>query len=148
MSSGQLLEVRPLELFGVDHGNPACRDGLERGCPGTFFEMGALSQEGPRSIFGQALAVVFDPNDPVEDKEDIGAFFALLGQRRPGGELFDLDLLVAHDPGGERANAVSTAVTRASESWSPQGVCRPKDNRYQSLKSVSPDLCERAPLRS
>ena len=39
-----------------------------------------------------------------------------------------------------RSSAVSTAVTSAFESVSPQGVWRPKDLRYQSLKSASPDL--------
>ena len=47
-----------------------------------------------------------------------------------------------------RSRAVSTAVTRAGESWSPQGVCFPKDLRYQSLKSVSPDLAANFPSSS
>ena len=47
-----------------------------------------------------------------------------------------------------RSSAVSTAVTRAVESSSPHGVCRPNDLRYQSAKSVRPDLCESAPLAS
>ena len=40
------------------------------------------------------------------------------------------------------SSADSTAETSASESSSPQGLCLPNDLRYQSLKSVRPDLCE------
>ena len=45
-----------------------------------------------------------------------------------------------------RSSAVSTAVTSALESVSPHGVWRPKDLRYQSLKSASPDLWLRLPV--
>ena len=44
-----------------------------------------------------------------------------------------------------RSRAVSTAVTSAGESSSPHGLCLPNDVRYQSLKSVRPDLCDSAP---
>ena len=47
-----------------------------------------------------------------------------------------------------RSSAVSTAVTSAGESWSPHGVCLPNDLRYQSLKSVSPDLAANFPSPS
>ena len=48
----------------------------------------------------------------------------------------------------DRSRAVSTAVTSAGESSSPHGVCRPNDLRYQSLKSVRPDLAARRPSPS
>ena len=47
-----------------------------------------------------------------------------------------------------RSSAVSTAVTRAGESWSPQGVCLPKAWRNHSEKSASPTLAVRAPSAS
>ena len=39
-----------------------------------------------------------------------------------------------------RSSAVSTAVTSASESSSPHGVCLPNEWRHHSLKSVRPAL--------
>ena len=47
-----------------------------------------------------------------------------------------------------RSSAVSTAVTSASESSSPHGVCTPAELRYQSLKSVSPALAASLPSAS
>lgn len=48
----------------------------------------------------------------------------------------------------ECSSALSTAVTKASESSTPQGVRRAKDLRYQSVKSVRPDLRESRPSPS
>ena len=47
-----------------------------------------------------------------------------------------------------RSSAVSTAVTSAGESSSPQGVWAPKALRHQSLKSAMPDLAASLPSAS
>ena len=147
---GELLEIRSLESIGLDDRHPARGHGLERRRAGALLEVGPLSEEGARPVLGQALAVVLDPDDPVEDEEDLRARLSLLGQDGAGGEPFDLPPCFSPMTRAERerSSAVSTAVTKASESWSPQGVWRPNDRRYQSLKSVSPDLCESVPFPS
>ena len=68
------------------------------------FEVGPLPEEGARPVLGQALTVVLDPDHPVEDEEDLGARFSLLGEDAAGRELVrSVTLLPAHDPGRERA---------------------------------------------
>ena len=148
--SDSSCEIRSLESIGLDDRHPARGHRLERRRAGALLEVCPLSEEGARPVLGQALTVVLDPDHPVENEEDLvcPAHPAWRGCRRRG--------IVRSPPSSrpmtraesERSNAVSTAVTKASESWSPQGVCRPNDWRYQSLKSVSPDLCERVPVPS
>jgi len=99
----ELLEIRSLELIGLDDRHPARRDRLERRCAGTLLQVGPLPEEGARPVLGQALTVVHDPDDPVENEEDLGARLALLGEDAAGGEFLDRHLVAAHDPGREGA---------------------------------------------
>ena len=61
--------------------------------------------------------------------------------------IFGLAALCISCTDSARSSAVSTAVTSATESSSPHGLCRPNDLRYQSRKSVRPDLCDSCPHR-
>ena len=48
----------------------------------------------------------------------------------------------------KRSSAVSTAVTSASESCAPHGVCLPNASRYQSLKFARPTFAAILPSSS
>ncbi len=78
VSLGELQKVRALQLVGLDDGDPARGDRRECRRAGTILEVGPLPEERTGSVLGQALAVVLDPDHPVEDQEDLGAGLALL----------------------------------------------------------------------
>ena len=109
------------------------------------FEVRPLAQEGAGPVLGQALAVLFDPHDPVEDEQDLGARLPLLHQDGAGREFVDAALAAApHELGRQRASRARTRPPpRAPRSpRRPRGCACRRTVRYQSLKSVSPDLCE------
>src|SRR6185312_15241830 len=69
----QLLKIRPLQLVGLDDGDPARGDRFERRGPGAPFEVRPFAQQRARSVFGQPLAVTIDADHAIEDEEDVGA---------------------------------------------------------------------------
>ena len=145
MPRGQLLEVRAIDEVGLEEGHPARGHGDVARRADAAFEVRALTEQGARTVLGEAFTAALDPDDPVEDEEDLGARLPLLEEDRcrPGTVRCGVCRRPASAaPTATVSSADSTAETSASESSSPQGLCLPNDLRYQSLKSVSPDLCE------
>ncbi len=83
MPAGPLLQVRPVELAGVDRCHPAGRDRDQRRGPDAALEMGSLSEQGTWPALGQRLVIPLDPDDPVQDKVDIGPWLSLALARPP-----------------------------------------------------------------
>ena len=146
MPRGQLLEMRAIDRSRLEHGDPAGRDGDVARRPDAALEVRPLTEQGPGPVLSQTLAVASRPaRSPSR----------IRNTSLPGSPCCD-EMVAAGEPARSAAcrrpciswaescvsSADSTAVTRASESWSPHGLCFPNDLRYQSLKSVSPDLCD------
>ena len=75
----------------------------QRGGAGPALQVGALTEERPGPVLGQALAVDLDAKHAVEDQVDLGALVALAYQ--VGARFHFLDLRFgrpAHHSGGQR----------------------------------------------
>src|SRR6185437_3625251 len=103
MAHRELLEMRALDQFRLEQGNPARRHrDVARGA-NPAFEVRPLSQQRARSVLSETLAAALDPDDPVEDQHDLRAGLTFLEENRARRESFDPSLAAPlHQLRGQR----------------------------------------------
>ena len=76
MPRGQLLEVRALDQVGVEEGDTAGRHRDVARRADAPLQVRPLAEQRARSVLGQPLPAPLDPDDAVEDEENLGARLA------------------------------------------------------------------------